>query len=734
MGVNMSIPAAYDECLSQTEQLEWLYRHKENLLTAGANIRITRSGDTVVISAEGEGFSPTVSVETIPGGHRVTITDGEGPHVFDVMDGAPGQDGTDGTDGTSVSFSTETIQGGTRVFLEDGTHSSSFDVMDGRDGEDITITDVSVISSGTQVTFSDDTVVVIPNGLTGPTGPSGQNGRNVFIKYADEQPTQDSDMKDAPSAFMGVYSGTATTAPSTYTDYLWYQIKGGKGDTGNTGASGQDGVSPAVTIGVISGGHSVTITDAEHPGGQTFNVMDGENAAAATVTVGSTTTGQPGSNASVTNSGTSSDAVLDFVIPRGNPGPAAYVWTTDDDYTTPNYTFDIADLDGVSGETPKVGDIIFQNVNHRTFLFKINTVDTTTVLTDYFCEITGATGAAGADGSDGVTPEISATASADATHSATPTVTVTKSGTDAQPSFAFAFSGLAGEQGAAGQGVPSGGSGNQVLSKVNATDYNTEWKTIGLIPTGGTSGQVLTKTGSSNYQMAWSTPSQLPSSPKGALVADGTDTAVWLGPNNVDPTLDVGKVLTLQNTQSDPSLPPIIVPQWASAGGGSGGVEEWVDVTVEGGFSSVSMDLYAAGQASAASTITATSTSHTVYIKPIVVGNRTMHAVRVRGPVNIGSLQSANGIARAVLRLGNGNFYDYQYQGVTYSVSAADLFVGPASFSLRNSNTFKNVNGSGSVLIDPDYGFRGQKLELNLYVAFPANGIGGQLTNYLYLE
>lgn len=40
-----------------------------------------------------------------------------------------------------------------------------------------------------------------------------------------------------------------------------------------------------------------------------------------TVTVGSTTTGAAGSNASVTNSGTSTDAVLNFTIPRGDIGP-----------------------------------------------------------------------------------------------------------------------------------------------------------------------------------------------------------------------------------------------------------------------------------------------------------------------------------------------------------------------------------------------------------------------------
>lgn len=42
--------------------------------------------------------------------------------------------------------------------------------------------------------------------------------------------------------------------------------------------NGQDGVSPSVTVSTIQGGHQVTITDAEHPQGQSFNVMDGEDA------------------------------------------------------------------------------------------------------------------------------------------------------------------------------------------------------------------------------------------------------------------------------------------------------------------------------------------------------------------------------------------------------------------------------------------------------------------------
>ena len=443
MGVNMSIPAAYDECLSQTEQLEWLYKNKENLLTAGANIKITRSGDTVVISAEGEGFSPTVNVEVIPGGHRVTITDGEGPHVFDVMDGQDGKDGTDGTDGTSVTFATASITGGTRVTLTDGDHSSSFDVMNGADGEDITITDVTVISSGTQVTFSDDTVIVIPNGLTGPKGIPGVNGRNVFIKYADAQPTQDSDMKDIPSAFMGVYSGTATTAPTTYTDYLWYQIKGDKGDTGNTGAAGQDGVSPTLSAEPISGGHRVTMTDAQ--GTTTFDVMDGENAAAATVTVGSTTTGEPGTNASVTNSGTSSAAVLDFVIPRGNAGPAgsngANVFVK---YAANQPTQDsdmkdtIDEWIGIHAGTETTAPTTYTSYQW----FKIK-------------------------GYDGISPTVTVTQLVNGYH----VEIVSAGGTE---TFDL-YNGADGADGADGQGVPTGGTAGQILAKVDGTNYNTEW-------------------------------------------------------------------------------------------------------------------------------------------------------------------------------------------------------------------------------------------------------------------
>ena len=58
-------------------------------------------------------------------------------------------------------------------------------------------------------------------------------------------------------------------------------LKGAQGEQGPTGADGQDGqdgVSPEVTITTITGGHRITITDADHPSGQSFDVMDGSGA------------------------------------------------------------------------------------------------------------------------------------------------------------------------------------------------------------------------------------------------------------------------------------------------------------------------------------------------------------------------------------------------------------------------------------------------------------------------
>lgn len=80
------------------------------------------------------------------------------------------------------------------------------------------------------ITYADTTTstFTVTNGAKGDTGDSWY----IHIKYAADVPTQDADMSDTPDNYIGIYSGTALTAPTHYTDYNWYQWKGDKGDTG----------------------------------------------------------------------------------------------------------------------------------------------------------------------------------------------------------------------------------------------------------------------------------------------------------------------------------------------------------------------------------------------------------------------------------------------------------------------------------------------------------------------
>jgi hypothetical protein len=128
-------------------------------------------------------------------------------------------------------------------------------------------------------------------------------------------------------------------------------VAGPPGDQGVAGPPGQQGLpGNAATIavgGTVTGppGSSATVTNSGSSSAAVFNFSiprgdvgatgttgaqgnPGTPGAAATIAVGTTTTGAPGSNASVTNSGSSSAAVFNFTVPRGDvgaqgpPGPA----------------------------------------------------------------------------------------------------------------------------------------------------------------------------------------------------------------------------------------------------------------------------------------------------------------------------------------------------------------------------------------------------------------------------
>lgn len=92
-----------------------------------------------------DGYSPTISVEEIEGGHRLTITDVDGTKTVDVMDGAAGPQGEPGSDGFSPTVDVEKIDGGHRVTVTDASSSKVFDVMDGINGLHFALDDGTIL-------------------------------------------------------------------------------------------------------------------------------------------------------------------------------------------------------------------------------------------------------------------------------------------------------------------------------------------------------------------------------------------------------------------------------------------------------------------------------------------------------------------------------------------------------------------------------------------------------------
>ena len=218
------------------------------------------------------GFSPVATVTQNAGSATITITDATTTSSATVYDG---QDGTDGAAATITVGSTTTGEPGTQASVTN-SGSSSAAVLD----------------------------FVIPKGAKGDQGEQG-DAATVDVGTI---------VSIAPDATPQV-----TNSGTVHDAILNFAIP-----------QGYDGFSPVATVTQNTGSATITITDATTTSSAT--VYDGQDGApgqtgpagqdgqAATITVGSTTTGNAGTNASVTNSGTSSAAVLDFVIPRGADG------------------------------------------------------------------------------------------------------------------------------------------------------------------------------------------------------------------------------------------------------------------------------------------------------------------------------------------------------------------------------------------------------------------------------
>ena len=175
--------------------------------------------------------------------------------------------------------------GGTTGTITIGT------VTTGAPGTDATITNVGTAENAILnfVIPRGDVGATGATGTTGATGPAGATGATGAT---------------GPAGPTGPQGATGLTGPQGATGPT-----GPKGDTGSQGPQGETGA-----------------TGATGPAGPTGATgATGATGPAGTITVGSVTTGSAGTGVSVTNSGTSTAAILNFTIPRGDAGTDATV-------------------------------------------------------------------------------------------------------------------------------------------------------------------------------------------------------------------------------------------------------------------------------------------------------------------------------------------------------------------------------------------------------------------------
>ena len=301
------------------------------------------------------GMAATVQVGTTttgaPGTNAsVTNTGTESNAVlnFVIPAGTTGANGANGTAATVQVGTTTTGAPGTNASVTNtGTESNAvlnFVIpagatgANGADGTAATVqvgttttgapgTNASVTNTGTE----SNAVLnfVIPAGTTGANGADGATGADGTAATVQVGTTT----TGAPGT-----NASVTNAGTESNAMLNFVIPAGAtGANGANGADGADGTAATVQVGTTTTGApgtnaSVTNTGTESnavlnfviPAGATgANGADGADGTAATVQVGTTTTGAPGTDASVTNTGTESNAVLNFVIPAGATGASA---------------------------------------------------------------------------------------------------------------------------------------------------------------------------------------------------------------------------------------------------------------------------------------------------------------------------------------------------------------------------------------------------------------------------
>ena len=280
----------------------------------------------------GSGTAATITVGEVTTGDEASVTNsGTSTNaVFDFVlpkgdKGDPGQDGADGAAATIVVGNVTTGDAGTDVQVTNSgtTNEAVFDFVipkgekgdkgdqgeqgpvgadgaPGADGADATIEigDVTTVDSTEQAVVENvGTATAAILNFSIPKGEKGDKGDPFTIKktYASVSAMNDdfSNGEVPEGSFVMIDTGNVEDE-----DNAKLYVKGAESFTFITDLSGATGITgPAGADGA-----------------------PGQDGAAATIQIGQVTTGEAGTDATVTNSGTSSNAVLDFVIPKGEKG------------------------------------------------------------------------------------------------------------------------------------------------------------------------------------------------------------------------------------------------------------------------------------------------------------------------------------------------------------------------------------------------------------------------------
>lgn len=368
-----------------------------------------------------DGYSPTVSVNEIDGGHRLTINDIDGEKIVDVLDGEKGDKGDpftysdftadqlallkgdkgdkgdsikgdSGEDGFSPTVSVSKSGKVTTVSIIDKSGTKTATINDGADGSP-----GSNGKDGTPATHSwNGTTLTITSAsgtssadLKGAPGKDGSNGKDG---YTPQKNVDYFDGKDGSNGKDGVsvthsWSGTTLSVTSA-SGTTSANLKGDKGDKGDSikGDTGADGVSP--TVAVSKSGKVTTVSITDKSGTKTATINDGADGS----------NGKDGTSATHSWSGTT----LTITSASGT--------------SSANLKGDKGDKgDSIKGDTGETGSpgkdgtsVTVKSVSESAEDGGSNVVTfsdgKTVTIRNGHKGSTGATGLSGADGKDGKTP------------------------------------------------------------------------------------------------------------------------------------------------------------------------------------------------------------------------------------------------------------------------------------------------------------------------------------------